>query len=94
MSYLNAKARLRLIRCETRTTSLLIGGGSHRWLALSGRDGSPRGTSYAAIEFLGAVGLGFLAYDCTAYPSSCPSALRMPAPNRTQGPPQFTYRSV
>jgi hypothetical protein len=24
---------------------VLIGGGSHRWLALSGRDGSPRGTS-------------------------------------------------
>ena len=64
---------------------VLVGGGSSKWLALSGRPGSPRGTSYgkpnadfrprkiawkrsrtkrwttAAVEFLEAVGLKFLA---------------------------------
>ena len=70
---------------------VLAGGGAHPWLALSGREDSPRGTSYAAVELLEAVGLKFLAFDCTIYPD-CPAA--MPALNRTQGPPQFTYRSV
>ena len=38
-----------------------------------------------------AVGLRFLAYDCTTHPA-CPTAL--PTLNRTQGLPQFTYRST
>ena len=70
---------------------VLAGGGARQWLALSGRTGSPRGTSYAAVELLEAVGLRFFAWDCTTHPA-CPDAL--PALNRTQGPPQFTYRSI
>ena len=31
---------------------VIVGGGTRNWLALSGRAGSPRGTSYAAVEFL------------------------------------------
>lgn len=71
---------------------IITGGGHSPWLALSGRPSSPRGTSYAAVEFLEAIGLKFLAWDCTLHPSSCPNTL--PQLNVTRLPPQYTYRSV
>lgn len=70
---------------------VLVGGGVHQWLGMSGREGSPRGTSYSAVEFLEAVGIGFLAWDCTIYPA-CPGSF--PALNLTRLPRQFSYRSI
>ena len=72
---------------------VLVGGGvQHNWMALSGRPGSPRGTAYAAVEFLEALGWSFLAWDCTKRPPTCPSAL--PFQNITRKPPQLAYRTL
>lgn len=70
---------------------VVVGSANGSWLALSGRRSSPRGTSYAAVEFLEAIGLRFLAWDCTIHPR-CPGAL--PRLNITRLPRQFSYRSV
>ena len=70
---------------------VLVGGGPHRWVGLSGAVGSPRGTGYAAVEFLEALGLRFLAWDCTTRPP-CPASL--PPLNTTKRPPQFSHRSI
>ena len=48
---------------------VLAGSGKDKWAALSGRPGSPRGSSYAAVEWLEEIGLKFLGESTFSKPS-------------------------
>ena len=67
---------------------LLPSGGS---LALSGEDGSPRGTLYAVNEFLEALGVRFPAPDVTVLPKELPSSLPT---LRARYVPKLEYRQT
>lgn len=60
-------------------------------LALSGGRGAPRGTLYAVVEFLEAVGVQFLAADVTVLPKQLPSALPLLRPRYV---PKLEYRQT
>ena len=60
-------------------------------LALSGGPAAPRGTLYAVVEFLEALGVSFLAFDATVLPKQLPPALPQLRPRFV---PPLEYRQT